>query len=205
MSVSSKKNNKKGFTLLEMLVVLGIFSTVVASATDIFLMSSKAQRKVLAQEKVQADARFTLEVMAREARIDAIDYAYYAANSGVVDLPENELAFIDPTNTPIRFKVSDASTQSVCPDNDAAKPCLLAIINNGAPVAITPKDVIIRSAKFYITPQLDPNQYDTNIDAYVANDQPSVTMVLDVETNQVGTSKSVIYVQTTVSNRIYRR
>lgn len=200
-----KKKFSKGFTLLEMLVVLGIFSTVVASATDIFLMSSKAQRKVLAQEKVQADARFTLEVMAREARIDTIDYAYYAGAGGIVN-PVSELAFIDPTNTPIRFKISDATTQSFCPHpTDTAKTCMLAIIGNGVPVAITPKDVIVRGAKFYITPPLDPNQYDSGLDAYIANAQPAITMLLGVETSQAGGNKSVVYVQTTISSRIYRR
>lgn len=204
MEIKKKKSNK-GFTLLEMLVVLGIFSTVVASATDIFLMSSKAQRKVLAQEKVQADARFTMEVMAREARIDAIDYAYYAGAGGIVN-PVSELAFIDPTNAPIRFKISDASTQQFCPDPaDAAKTCMLAIIGNGLPVAITPKDVIVRSAKFYITPPLDPNQYNSDLDAYIANAQPAITMLLGVETSQAGGNKSVVYVQTTISSRIYRR
>lgn len=190
---------------MELLVVLSIFSTVVVSASDIFLLANKSQRKVFGLERAQADARFTLEAITREVRNGTIDYAYYAGRALPIGMPDNELALIDSTNTKIKFETSTAATESACADAQS-RPCLLVTVGANPAVAITPKKVALRNAKFYIAPTTDPLFYDTVAGAYTVNVQPHVTIVLALESrgDRVG-EQSVIYLQTSATNRGYKR
>lgn len=195
----------RGFTLMELLVVLTIFSTVVVSASDIFLLANKSQRKIFGLERSQADARYTLEAITREVRGGAIDYAYYAGRAAPLATPDNELALIDSTNTKIRFETSTAATQSACADAQS-RPCLLVTVGSNPAVAITPKKVAVRTAKFYVAPSSDPLAYDPVSGTYPVNVQPHVTIVLVLESrgDRVG-EQSVVYLQTTATSRAYKR
>ncbi|MFH1173089.1 MAG: prepilin-type N-terminal cleavage/methylation domain-containing protein, partial [bacterium] len=62
--------NSKGFSLMEMLTAIAIFIIVILIITNIFLLASREHRHIAAVQKVQSDARFALEIMAREARMD---------------------------------------------------------------------------------------------------------------------------------------
>ena len=66
-----------GFSLMEIVVFLAIFSTTALIAVDLFLTITRVQRQVRNVQAVQTDARFALEAMGREIRIGAIDYDYY--------------------------------------------------------------------------------------------------------------------------------
>lgn len=193
----------RGFTLMELLVVLTIFSTVVVAATDIFLLANRSQRKVFGLEKAQADARFTLEAITREVRTGSIDYGYYAARGTSLGVPDAELALLDAGNAPMRFAVSDASTASLCADA-ASAPCLLVTIGANPPAAITPKGVAVRNIRFYVAPTVDPFRYDAG--AYAADEQPRVTVVMALETrgDRAG-EQTVVFLQTTATSRAYKR
>lgn len=190
---------------MELLVVLGLFSTVVVASSDIFLLASRAQRKVFGLERTQADARFTMEAIAREVRTGTVDYAYYAGRAVPLGVPDAELALVDSTNTRLKFSVSDASTESACA-SASSRPCMLVTIGAGSPVAISPKGVKVRNAKFYLAPTVDPMTFDVVSGTYASNVQPHVTVVLVLESSvERVEDQSVVYLQTTVSNRGYRR
>lgn len=198
-------NAARGFTLMELLVVLTIFSTVVVSSTDIFLLANKSQRKIFGLEKAQADARFTLEAITREVRTGRIDYAYYASRGTPLGVPDLELALVDSANVPIRFTVSDSGTASLCA-NAASAPCLLVTIGTNPAAAMTPKGVAVRNVRFYVGPTTDPMQYNVGTGAYAVNEQPRVTIVMALETrgDRQG-EQSIIYLQTTATSRQYKR
>lgn len=193
---------RKGFSLMELLVVLGIFSTVVASATDIFMMASRAQRKVFALERTQADARFTMEAIAREVRTGSVDYDYYGdglTESGAVEV----LALVDSVGKRIRFyKSSDAAD---CADA-ASTPCLMVTIDGGGTAPLTPKGVKVFNVAFFVSPSSDPSYFDTVTASYPVNTQPRVTMTMVMESAaQDPRERSIVYLQTTVTNRGYHR
>lgn len=196
----------RGFTLMEMVVVLGIFSVVVTSASDIFIMANKSQRKVIALEKAQADARFAMEAMAREIRTGTIDFAYYESRYTLEELasPESfeELAIIDSENERIVFGKSD--NEQYCGTGGA--PCLTVRIGGSDPQPISPKDVVVRNARFYLMPKRDPAYFNPSTGLYAADVQPHVTIVLALESaRQDPAARSVVYFQTTVVNRGYGR
>lgn len=196
---------RAGFTLMEMLVVLGLFSTVVVAASDIFLLANRSQRKIFGLERTQADARYAMEALAREIRGDRIDYAYYADRGTPPGAPDGELALIDQTNTAIRFHVSDATTDVWCPDA-ASTPCLLVTIGTEDPAPLTPKGISVRNAAFYIAPADDPSVFDPGSGTYASGVQPHVTIVLVLDSiAQKAEDRSRVQFQTTVTSRNYVR
>lgn len=187
---------------MEMLVVLGIFSTVVTAASDIFILSTRSQRKVYALERAQADARFTMETMAREIRTGSIDYDHYGAALEEPG-PADELALVDSAGKKIRFhKSADAAD---CAD-EASTPCLLVTLDDGATAAITPKGVKLFDAAFYLMPRKDPVKFNTDTGLFESDVQPHITIVLIMESVvQDARDRSVVYLQSTVENRGYKR
>jgi len=188
-----------GFTLMEMLVVMGIFSVVVTAASDIFMLSNRVERKVFASEKMQSDARYTLEAMVREVRSDSIDYGYYAAHEGL-RLPEDRLALIGANGDRIIF-----SQGTDCYDA-ASSPCLVVSVNGGATAPMTPKNVKLRQLLFYISPNVDPMAMNPVDGTYASGVQPRVTivMVLEGALTRVGES-NITYTQATAVSRQYGR
>ncbi|HSD12131.1 MAG TPA: prepilin-type N-terminal cleavage/methylation domain-containing protein [Patescibacteria group bacterium] len=204
-AIHGRRRDARGFTLMELLVVLSIFSMVVTTATDIFLLTNRSQRKIFGLERTQADARYTLEAIAREVRTGSIDYAYYAGRGTPLGTPDAELALIDATNSPLKFKVSDASNQGLCADANS-RPCLLVTVGANSPSAITPKNVAVRTAKFYVGPTVDPMSFSVVTGSYASSVQPHVTIVLVLESrgDRAG-EQSVVYLQTTATSRGYKR
>jgi len=59
---------KNGFTLLEMIVAIGVFSVAILIAISSFLNLEGIEKKVQAGLEVQTNLRFALEIMAKEIR-----------------------------------------------------------------------------------------------------------------------------------------
>jgi prepilin-type N-terminal cleavage/methylation domain-containing protein len=150
--------SRRGFTLMEMIVVLGLFSIVMVSASDIFLMSNRTQRKTLNLERVQSDARYAMEAMVREIRSGAIDYPWYADNGKPIDGtgPTDTLAVIDGQGDRVVMYKSDQ-----CGDTDTQS-CLVVQLNDGDPQVLTPRGVNIYKAAFYIRPNVSPYVFDSS-------------------------------------------
>lgn len=189
---------KRGFTLIEMLVVLAIFSVATVVIVDIFMMASRAQRRTLTIQKIQSNVRFSVEAMARETRMDMIDYDYYG---GTVISPTTILALRDQDDNQIIFRKSSED----CPLG--TDQCLVVSIDGGTNWAsITSKGVRVISLDFYITPAVDPFKLNTENGTYDSDDQPRVTIILSAEGVGVRPEEqTTVNLQTTVSNRIYRR
>lgn len=192
---------------MEMIVALGIFTTVVASVSNIFMLASRSQRKVFTMDRAQSDARFVMEAIAREVRMGTIDFSYYAG------LPEpfQELAMIDTTGQSLRFHRSTSENDDKCADANS-NPCLLVTIGSNEPEAVTPKGVKILNTRFYVTPKVDPWEFHPELGGYASNEQPRVTIVLVTESSTPGKAaavaaqdRSIMYVQTTVTSRNYKR
>lgn len=82
---SARQNAEAGFTLMEIILVLGIFSTTLLLVVNIFVGSAKLQQRTIVAQRLTADARYTLETMARSVRSGAIDYQFYNGESPYLD------------------------------------------------------------------------------------------------------------------------
>lgn len=71
-----------GFTLIEILVVVAVFSVTILIATSVFLLATSAQRRTTLAQKLQGDIRYALETIARDVRYGTIDYDCYKSSTG---------------------------------------------------------------------------------------------------------------------------
>lgn len=190
--------DKKGFTLVEMLVVLAVFSVVTVVIVDIFMLASRAQRRTLAVQKIQSDARYSLEAMSREIRMDMVDYAYYGGT--VNEIPSETLALRDQDDNRIIFKKSN----EYCPAGTTD--CIVVSIDGGSNwESITAPGINVDDLKFYIDPAVDPFLQNAGF-TYDSDNQPRVTVTLVTRgAGGLSDEEKTVYLQTTVSNRIYRR
>ncbi len=194
---------QKGFTLLEMLVVSAIFIMALTAMVSIFVQTSRAQKTLASSEKLQADTRYIVELMAREVRNNRIDYNFYdgAAKKNLSDQPVNYLALMDSDNKQIIFYYDDSESSKkikICRYIDDEINC-----NNERYYNVTPDDISVTSMKFFITPATDPFVvYD--VDRF--DKQPLVTIALTTQslTGSIDGPDWIRY-QTAVSPRYYIR
>lgn len=59
----------KGFTLIEMIVTLGIFSILLVTVLAVFMRGFVTQRQVLEMQAVQRDGSYIMEILSRDIRM----------------------------------------------------------------------------------------------------------------------------------------
>ena len=81
---------KEGFTLLEMVISIGIFSVLVISSVGVMISVSNAQIKAANIQATQDNVRFAMELLAREIKDG---YGYALTNYCGASQPGTELSF----------------------------------------------------------------------------------------------------------------
>ncbi len=189
---------------MEMLVAVTVFVMLIVTASDIFMMASRSQRKIFDLQAMQASSRFTIEAMVREIRTGMIDYDYYAQREPGLQQQERELALIDSEEMPIRFFESDQTNQQFCLD-EQSRPCLLVKVGSYDPAPLSPRGVKVQSAHFFISPDENPTAFDPTT-GYSSDVQPSVTILLALESvGRKSGERTYLDLQTTATSRIYAR
>lgn len=192
---------RKGVTLMELLVVLGVFSMTVTMASAIFLQTNAVQRRVILMNAAQADLRFTLEAMVREVRHGGLDYSYYEGEGGI-ELPSERLVVINPYGEREEFFAS--TDPNTCPAGITK--CIAVSLEGGDAESMTSNSFILENMFFYITPSADPFSIEEASGTYPSNVQPTITIVVSGRTNGVKpTDIFNIDIQTTVTARTYAR
>jgi prepilin-type N-terminal cleavage/methylation domain-containing protein len=72
INMKNKFTKNKGFTLMELLVAVAIFSVTITIVSDIYLSTVGSQRKSFGQQDVLDSSRFAIESMARAIRQSTI-------------------------------------------------------------------------------------------------------------------------------------
>ena len=67
------KRKDKGFTMVELIVAIAIFSIVITIVVSLFMTALKGYRKNLALQNVQDNARFIVDFIAKELRMATIN------------------------------------------------------------------------------------------------------------------------------------
>lgn len=211
------KNNKKGFTLVEILIAVSIFTLITMVVSGIYLAFSRAQTNTKASLTLLNDAQYTLEVMSREIRnsslifptiddtacnslIDPVDQdfdncIFLERESGQTIVFARYTSLTDADDRRLYYLVLDCDEQysscEVWDDNPLNYTIFLSRDTN---------KVEVEELAFIISPDTNP---------YIeggTNQQPRVTIQLKVKsTGERAIERVVHLLQTTVSSRIYRR
>lgn len=172
--------NKKGFTLLEMTVSLGIFTIIMFMATSAFLSIVRTDRKARTVRIAMDNLNIALEDMSRRIKTGG-DYfcgaggaALGATNDCDTSTTVNTFYFTDQNGSRVNYSLSGAS-----------------ILRDG--VAITSPEIAITNLRFVVSGSAvgSPD-----------NKQPKV-VVLIVGSLGTGEVSSGFNIQTTITQRAY--
>lgn len=172
--------DRRGFTLLELLVALGLFSIIVTIALGGFSSALRTQRQSAALISANNNVGSVFEQMTRELR-NGSGYTYLPnvspSNSGI--------AFLDQSGNPVQYYLSDAVTANGISHNAIARN------EGGNPQTITSDSVDVTYLYFEIAGAGSFDQV-----------QPRVTIRMGIRPIGDRTvMNSVEHLQTTVSSR----
>lgn len=209
--------NNKGFTLIELIVVMAVFLFIIGAAISIFIFVIQNQRRVLAEQEVLSQIGYAEEHMSKALRMAAadtagdclVDNSASSLNVGVTHPGYNYL-LTRPYNgffTGVKFlnqSYTDTEGAPICQEFyfDPVAGVLKELINNGpdsSAVDLTSSKMEINAVRFAV----DSSGGSVASKVGVSQEdiiQPKVTILLQIKVpgdNQ----EPVRTVQTTVSQR----
>ena len=105
--LKTKKNS--GFTLVETLVAVGIFSLVISVAVGIFVGSSSSQKKIVELFDTQREASYLMETVSRELRMATAISDGTDGNNDQQNNSDSEIEFTNYENILIKYCRADSS------------------------------------------------------------------------------------------------
>jgi len=174
-----KKNS--GFTLIEMLVAMGIFAIVISAAVGIFVSGSSSQKKILEFNVAQREAGYLMETISRELRMAAAISDGTDGNPNQQDNEDSSVEFTNYNGDLVQYCRSNANGD--CANNDYGD----YFSRDGE--VISSSDIKIEHLRFYVTDDFSQTQ-------------PIVTINMKVKSaNQSGVE---FILQNSVSMRLYQ-
>ncbi len=203
-------NNKdqKGFTVMEIIISMGIFMTAFVVMSDAFVTSNRSKAKTIVSQELQADARYTIESIAQLFRLGQVDYPYYEAQSinlangpiGGTNLPwttsQNQVVLLDSEGAQIRYRLGQHNSRGVTQ---------ISLDSGATWVNITPDGATIDNLLVYISPFSDPFNPDLG-GLYASDLQPILTVYLETtDTTLPEDHRPTVELQSTISSSVYLR
>lgn len=211
----------KGLTLMESIVSMAIFVTVVTIATTIFLIANNSQQRTRTGSELQNTAQQIMETLSRDIRSQTIDYEYYLTQDGdALETVQEVLVLRDLSGRQLRYKYNLTSTSvESCACTGFSCNNANACDSNWQP--LTSDKVDVTRLNFYIAPASSPflkptkpaDCRDGNFDdtaglctntsgcwaemiavggyCYNPNTQPKVTVVIEMSNGESDPSKSL--------------
>lgn len=172
-----RKIKNRGFTLIEMIVSLVIFSLIIGAVIGVFSSSIQSQRKTLSAQELLDQTSYALEYMSRSLRM-----ARKELSSPPACLSQRGLNYETTTITNIKFI-------------DYSNVCTEFLLETGQIKKRTGTETwLLTSPKFQVS------RFRVNLSGQaqtIDNLQPSVTLFLEIQ----GKAQSSIKIQTTISQR----
>lgn len=211
MMLKDFKKNKLGFTLIEMIVSLGVFSMVVTTAVGAVLVLISTNQRLQGEHSVMTNLAFALDTMTREIRTG---YKYYCAAQGVEnifvagtthestigtqtkDCPNGRTT--GPTKQGVSFyeggdSLTGGGANRILYYYDTVAKTIMRRVGNGIPQSIISSGLFINDAQFYVSGSSELSATSDSV-------QPTVTIYIEAQEKNDPTGK-IYYLQTTVTQR----
>lgn len=187
--------NQKGFTYIELIVAVSIFSIIAVVIGSVFVLFSKAQAQTIIKEKLLSDGRHMLEIITKTIRNSKIDFNSYQTP---ISNPVQDLFLSDEKNKITHFNVSNQN----CPTGITK---CLKLQNEYGNNLVSGYEINIENLDFYIQPKVDPFKISENGE-YLSNIQPQVTIILQISSKtNLSQEPILLNLQTTISSKKYVR
>jgi prepilin-type N-terminal cleavage/methylation domain-containing protein len=179
------KTTEKGFTLVELLVAMGIFSVIIGAISGIFIIGLRQQRITLVNQAISDQISFSLEFMGRALRVAKKEL------SAPTCLSQNGLNY-EITRSGAGLKFINHLENDSCSEFFLEQGQLKYIKNTAqpVPVTLTSSKLEISSLKFNLS---GASQSD--------NLQPLVTIFMEIKGKGEIESSQKMRIQTSISQR----
>ncbi len=196
--------NKKGFTMIELLVSMSIFMVFIGLSASSYIGLMKANQHASEMQQTYRDIRHVFDTIADEVHNNQIDYNCFALNNGDADCIQNGttpnvIAFTSSDKEFIYRRLYSFSDGTVKVKNQKKLPNDLSWATTADAVALTSEQTKFSDVSFSFFPLKNPYDSENVADATVQW-QPSVSISITKASSTVGTPQ--IY-KTTFSSRSY--
>ena len=182
------KNNsqlQRGFTVVELLVAMGVFIVVIGMVSNIFVNSLRNQQATVALMLANDNACSALEQMYRELRTGG-DFTIMPAN--VLAASGDAIRFTNASDETVVYRKNGfAVERGVC---DPLPSVCDSLENHYVYLPLTAKGVVVASLQFYIVSQFS---------SFGSSRPPRITIALSVGAPGPSTKGAQTNLQTTVS------
>jgi prepilin-type N-terminal cleavage/methylation domain-containing protein len=184
IKIKNFKIKNFGFSLIEMLVAVGVFAIVVTISSGVLISMSDAQQKILSLHIVQDNLSYAFDIMGKEIRTGTS----YHCGTAIDDFNSNpqdcntggpSFTFLNASGTKITYRINGNQIERVV-NGDYANTLVL-----------TSPDTNITSLNFYVVGAPSGDHL-----------QPRVTIVLKGTSGLKTKTKSFLNIQTTISQRL---
>lgn len=242
-----------GFSLIEILVVLGIFSVLAIVIVNVFLLALRSQRQASFRQETVANLRYVTETMVRQIRNSEIDFGspgdgkydndilLDGGKAGIVG-SESELYLVDQENNTLAYylqggelkiqingqvasltdlndiqvikllffisPVADPFSEERCNQDSGPTGCSIPSVDVGGCTINDPTGFPVGFCRCDTSDDCLKTQYcdSTQNLCLPFNQQPRVTIVLGFRSTGTRVEEQkTVYLQTTVSGRVYKR
>lgn len=189
-------SQSRGFTLVEMMVSVAIFSIVMTISLGALLAMSESDRKAQTLKSVINNLNFSLDSMSRSIRTGA---AYHCDAAQVpltavrdcAGTPASSFAYQPASGGTFVYRLETANPV-LCGQPPTKVGCIVRSTDGGSTYSpLTSSEVFINALDFYVT------------GAEAASVQPKVTILISGVVNVSGTQTSPFNLQTSVTQRLY--
>jgi prepilin-type N-terminal cleavage/methylation domain-containing protein len=191
---------QRGFTLIEVVVVMSIFFVIVGTAVGIFISVISGQKRILSEQALLNQASYITEYMSKSLRMASKDlsgaclgedyqgYNYLLTRYDSIEGAYRGIKFINQLD-------NNACDEFYFDNIDQENTFLKEIKNNGSAVSLTSDKVIVEYARFVINGK-DSIQGSFEEDGI----QPRVTISFGFK-HKGDKNQPSVKIQTTVSQR----
>jgi prepilin-type N-terminal cleavage/methylation domain-containing protein len=149
------KKNKKGFTLIEVVVSTGIFAMFFVIIMDIFLTTNSTQNKIKTSQNLKVDIKNILEKIILDVKSSEILYDFYKSEDTqnyIIENPDSRLA-LKRDDKNVYYKLG---TENCYP---GITNCIEYSEDGTSWNSLTSRSINIEMFDVYISPKSNPFQY----------------------------------------------
>lgn len=182
--------NQRGFSLVEIVVATGIVGMIAIIATGIFTRFIVIQRYNIAQQAVQEDVRFALELMSREVRTG------YGSTLALTNGEGQGVSLRNQNGLCVQYRLNQDTSQ--IERTEASLPGTDCAAGDFAPSSLAP---ITSTSTIFRTVRFDIVRTEEDADG-LPDKQGMVTVIIDAASRRV--PDITLSLQSTVTSRQVR-
>jgi len=199
IGVNSRRSIRKGFTMVELLIVVAIFSVVSLSVAAIYVNFMRLERRAANAEQLGEELRYISELLVRAARNNRVYY-----NGATLPYQSSSLTLVNSSgNNIVIERLAAGATE--CGGLNVTQGCMALTVPGQLRTALSGRSIDIVQFAVYVNPSTDPYT-PIGLGTYNNNKQPIVTIFIQARYNTPNAREQVtINLQTSVDSRIYTR